>query len=119
MTTTTHTQATLPTTRTGRTGRVTVRVLQGVMAAAFAMAAATKYTNYPEAVAGFDHIGLGHGFMYLIATLELAGAIVTQLLLFAPETALTPLAYLVPVAIIAWARRDRTGRLVRPLTGRG
>jgi hypothetical protein len=43
----------------------------------------------------------------------LTGAIVTQLAVFAPITALTPAAYLIPVAIIAWGRRYQTVRLIR------
>lgn len=91
------------------------------------MAAATKFTNYPAAVEGFDHIGFGRWFMYLVGAFELAGAIglaalglvllligsvITQLLLFAPVTALTPAGYLIPIAIIAWARQH-TRRLLR------
>ena len=98
--------------------------LQIVMALAFVMASATKFGRNPSTVHGFHVIGLGDGFMYAIATLELAGAIgllirrlaglaalgltlllvgatITQLTLFAPATALIPVAYAVPVALIA------------------
>ncbi|HCT80800.1 MAG TPA: DoxX family protein [Micromonosporaceae bacterium] len=119
-----------------RKANIALWVLQVLMAAAFLMAAATKFTNYPPAVEGFDHIGFGRWFMYLIGAFELAGAIglliprlsglaalglvllligavITQLLLFAPVTALTPAAYLIPIAIIAWSRRQRTSRFLR------
>jgi putative oxidoreductase len=125
----------------GRAAEITLWVLQVLMAGAFVMAAVTKFSRYPAAVDTFDHIGLGGWFMYFIGTCELAGAfgllipalsgpaglgltalltgaILTQLLLFAPTTAITPAAYLVPVAIIAWGRRHRTARLVNHLTGR-
>jgi putative oxidoreductase len=125
----------------GRTAAVALWVLQVLLAAAFVMAAVTKFTRYPEAVETFDHIGFGHWFMYLIGSLELAGAIgllipilsgpaatalaalltgaiLTQLLLFAPVTAITPAAYLVPVVVVAWGRRHQTARFVRLVSRR-
>jgi putative oxidoreductase len=124
-----------------RTASIALWVLQVLLAAAFVMAAVTKFTRYPEAVATFDRIGFGHWFMYLVAALELAGAvgllirnlsgpaalaltgiltgaILTQLLLFAPATAITPAAYLVPIAIIAWGRRHHTIQLLRQASRR-
>ncbi|MGW5669766.1 DoxX family protein [Micromonospora sp. NPDC003776] len=129
-----------PTNITGRRATVALWALQVVMAAAFLMAAYTKFTAYPAAVEAFDRIGLGSWFIYFIATVELAGAIglllpalcglaalgltallvgasITQLLLFDPATVITPLAYLIPVVVIAWGRRERSVRLIRRLTG--
>jgi putative oxidoreductase len=119
-----------------RKAHVALWVLQVLLGAAFVMAAATKFTRYPEVVETFDRIGFGDWFMYLIGILEVAGAIglvipalsgvaglalaglltgaiLTQLLLFSPSTAVTPAAYLVPLAIIAWGRRHHTTLLLR------
>lgn len=123
---------------TGRKVTAVLWILQVLMAGAFLMAAVTKFSSYPDVVETFDRIGLGDWFRYLIGALELAGAIgllipilsgpaalglallligatITQLSLFDPATAITPAAYLVPVIIIAWARRDRTARMLRLL----
>jgi uncharacterized membrane protein YphA (DoxX/SURF4 family) len=119
---------------------VALWVLQALVAAAFLMASVTKLTAYPEVVRTFDQIGFGHWFMYLIGGLELAGAIavlvprlcglaglaltglligavVTELLVADAAHAATPAGYLIPVAIVAWARRDRTARLVTRKAG--
>ena len=110
-------------------------VLQVLMAAAFVMAAVTKFTGYPDTVETFQQIGLGDWFMYLIAALELAGAVglliprlsglaglalvglligavVTQLLVAEPVTAVIPGVYLIVVGAIAWGRRARTAELI-------
>jgi putative oxidoreductase len=124
------------TTAPSRTAVRVIGALRILMALAFVMASATKFGRNSDAVHSFHVIGLGEWFMYAIATLELAGAIgllvrrlaglaalglsallvgatLTQLVLFAPATALVPLAFLVPVAAIAWARRADTVRLLR------
>jgi uncharacterized membrane protein YphA (DoxX/SURF4 family) len=126
--------------RKGGGRNVALWVLQVLIAAAFIMAAVTKVTAYPQAVHTFDQIGLGHWFMYLIGSLELAGAIavliprlcglaglafvglligatITELLVSDVTGAATPAVYVIPVTIIAWARRDRTTRLIKQLTG--
>ncbi|MEU4701794.1 DoxX family protein [Nonomuraea dietziae] len=113
---------------TGRRADHVVRALRILVALAFLMAAGTKFAAQADAVRSFDEIGFGRWFMYVIACVELAGAIgiliprlagpaalgltalltgavVTQLVVFDPVTALIPLAHLVPVAIVAWARR--------------
>jgi len=118
-----------------RTTHRIVLALRILMALAFVMASATKFGRNPDAVHSFNVIGFGDWFIYAIATLELAGAIglligrlaglaalgltallvgatLTQLLLFAPATALVPVAYMVPVAIIAWARRADVTRFL-------
>lgn len=107
---------------TGRRTDHVVRALRILVALAFLMAAGTKFAAQADAVR------FGRWFMYVIACVELAGAIgiliprlagpaalgltalltgavVTQLVVFDPVTALIPLAHLVPVAIVAWARR--------------
>lgn len=125
----------------GRTANVALWVLQVLMAAAFVMAAVTKFTRYPDTVEAFQQIGLGDWFMYLIGALELAGAlglliprlsglaglalvglligaVVTQLLVAEPVTAVIPGVYLIAVAAIAWGRRARTAELTSLVTRR-
>jgi putative oxidoreductase len=124
----------------GRAATAALWALQVLGALAFLMAAFSKFSRYPAAVEAFDRMGFGDWFIYAIGTLELAGAvgllvpvlsglaglgltalltgaIVIQLTLFDPATAITPLAYMVPVAIVAWGRRRETTRL-RRLLGR-
>ncbi|MCY9785496.1 DoxX family protein [Nocardiopsis sp. EMB25] len=133
---------TVKTNAPGRAANVGLWVLQVLLAGAFLMAAYTKLAATPQAVEGFEQIGLGLWFMYAIGVVELAGAVallvpalsgpaalglaallvgatVTQLLVDEPATALFPVAYLVPMALVAWGRRARTARLVRLLGGRG
>ncbi|MFG2056783.1 DoxX family protein [Micromonospora sp. NPDC048930] len=128
-----------PTNLTGRRATVVLWALQVAMAAAFLMAAYTKFIGYPAAVEAFDRIGLGSWFIYFIGAVELAGAIgllvpalcglaalgltglligavVTQLLVFEPATVITPAAYLIPIAVVAWGRRGRTVQLIRLMT---
>jgi uncharacterized membrane protein YphA (DoxX/SURF4 family) len=114
--------------RLSRPANILLWVVQIPVALSFTAASVTKFIAYPPAVESFDTIGFGSWFMYFIATVELAGAaglliprltglaalgltallvgaIVTQLVFFTPASALTPAAYLVPVAVIAWFRR--------------
>ncbi|WP_159943490.1 MULTISPECIES: DoxX family protein [unclassified Nocardiopsis] len=116
-------------------------VLQVLLAGAFLLAACTKLAATPQAIAGFEQIGLGLWLMYAIGLIELLGALallvpalsgpaalglssllvgaaLTQLLVAEPVTALVPLAYLVPMALLAWARRERTAHLTRLVSGR-
>ena len=109
--------------------------LQVVMAAVFLMAALPKLTADPQAVAGFTAIGLGETGMYVIGSLEIAGAIallipllgglaglafvglmtgavLSTLLVFGPELVVMPAIVLVLVAIIAWGRRGRSAQLL-------
>jgi len=119
----------------GRTGNVVLWVLQVVAALWFATAALGKFTGSPMITATFDALGWGHWFMYLIATLEVAGAValfiprltgvaalaLTALLVGAVIVqavavgagVLTPVPLLVLTAVIAWGRRESTVRLVR------
>jgi uncharacterized membrane protein YphA (DoxX/SURF4 family) len=118
-----------------RAANVTLWCLQVVTAAVFVFAAVPKVTADPQAVAGFDAMGLGNTGMYLIGTAELAGAvgllipvlcglaalalvglmigavIITVLLFGVGPLVALPAGVLVLVAIIAWGRRRRTARL--------
>ncbi|MGH3766487.1 MAG: DoxX family protein [Pseudonocardiaceae bacterium] len=104
-------------------------------AAAFVMAAVPKVTADPQAVAGFNAIGLGVAGMYVIGLLEIIGAVallvpllcglarmafvglmigtvLTTLLVFGPQLVVIPAAVLVLAAIIAWGRRRSVTRLI-------
>lgn len=118
-----------------RPANVALWVLQALLAAAYAAGAMPKLTAQPEAVAGFADLGFGTTGMYVIGALEVAGAVallvprlcglaalafaglmvgavtLTVLHLDAAD-ATVPAALLVLVAIVAWARRDRTAALV-------
>ncbi|MGX1883954.1 DoxX family protein [Streptomyces sp. NPDC055287] len=122
---------------TSRAARITVRVLQILLAVFFAVPSASpKLVGHSSASEAFDKIGFGDWFMYLVGGLELAGAIallipvlsgvaalalgalmigafVTQLGVFDGENAATPLILLVPLMAIAWARRHH----LRPVLG--
>jgi uncharacterized membrane protein YphA (DoxX/SURF4 family) len=121
--------------RTSRAAHVGLWILQVIIAAVYAFSAFGKLSADPQNVAGFEAMGLGNVGMYIIGSLELAGAIA----MFIP--ALTGLAatcfvalmigaviataavgggvlvaipatVLVLVAILAWGRRDSTRRLL-------
>jgi len=120
---------------------ITLWVLQVLAAAAFVFGAVPKVTSDPLAVAGFDAIGFGDWFRYLIGTLEIAGAValliprlcglaglafvglmigavVTQIVVFDGAFVVQPAVMLVIVAIIAWGRRGRTRELIRSVLTR-
>ncbi len=107
----------------------------------YAFSAFGKLTAEAQNVAGFQAMGLGNTGMYIIGSLELAGAIA----MFVPRLtglaatcfvvlmvgavtltlaagggvlAVIPAVVLVPAAAVAWGRRDSTRRLVRQATGR-
>lgn len=109
--------------------------LQVFTAAVFVMAAMPKISADPQAVAGFQALGLGEVGMYLIGSLEIAGAVallipllcglaglafvglmigavITTLLMFGIEMVAMPAAALALAAMIAWGRRRRTAHLV-------
>ncbi len=50
-------------------------ILQGLLALAFAAAAGAKFAGAPMMVATFQQIGLGQGFRYVTATVEIIGVI--------------------------------------------
>jgi uncharacterized membrane protein YphA (DoxX/SURF4 family) len=114
---------------------ITLWVLQSLAAAMFALGGINKLAGEAQTVAGFNEIGLGDWFRYLIGALELAGAIgllipvlsglaglafvglmigavITQAVVFDGEMVALPAVVLVVVAIIAWGRRRRNADLV-------
>lgn len=109
--------------------------LQVLTAGVFVMAAMPKITADPLAVAGFQALGLGEVGMYLIGSLEIAGAVALLIpllsglaglafvglmigaviitsLMFGIELVAMPAAVLVLAAIIAWGRRRRTAQFI-------
>ncbi|NEA50805.1 DoxX family protein [Streptomyces sp. SID10815] len=119
-----------------------LRVVQVVLALFYAFASALpKLIAHPSAVESFDRMGWSSAGMYTIGALELAGAVallvpvlqsvaalalgalmagafVVQLTAFDGENAATPLILIVPLALVAWARRDRNAELLRLLPHR-
>ncbi|MFE9095069.1 DoxX family protein [Streptomyces sp. NPDC007264] len=126
----------------GRRAEIWLRALQIVLALFYGVASALpKLIANPSAAESFDKIGWGSAGMYTIGALELAGAValvipllasvaavalsalmvgafVVQLTVFDGQYAATPLILIVPLAVIAWARRHRTADLVRLLRRR-
>ncbi|MFF9911083.1 DoxX family protein [Streptomyces sp. NPDC013457] len=122
--------------RLSRRADITVRVLQILLALFFAIpSAAPKLVGHWSAAEAFDRIGWGDWLMYTVGALELAGAVallvpvlagaaataliglmigafVTQLTVFDGQNALTPVLFAVPLAVIAWTRRDRSTELL-------
>ncbi|MDX2529853.1 DoxX family protein [Streptomyces europaeiscabiei] len=114
----------------GKGARISLRALQIVLALFYAFASALpKLIAHPSAVESFDKLGWGGAGMYTIGALELAGAIgllipalasvaavslsalmvgafITQITAFDGEYAATPLILIVPLALIAWVRRQ-------------
>ncbi|MFI0541033.1 DoxX family protein [Streptomyces sp. WSLK1-3] len=121
----------------GRRARTALRTLQVVLALFYVIASALpKLIAHPSAVEGFDRMGWGSAGMYTIGLLELAGGIallipvlqsvaavalsalmvgafVVQLTYFDGENAATPLILMIPLALIAWARRGHNADLLR------
>jgi uncharacterized membrane protein YphA (DoxX/SURF4 family) len=134
-----------PTSTTGPSRRVdlAVRALQILLALFFAVAsAAPKLVAHSSATEGFDRIGYGDWYMYLVGGLELAGAIalvipilsgvsaialmglmtgafVTQLTVFNGQNALTPVIFFVLLAVVARVRRQHTAQFVARVRSRG
>lgn len=120
-----------------RAARVALRSVQVLLALFYGIASALpKLIAHPSAVESFDKIGWGSGAMYTIGALELAGAVallvpvlqsvaaialsalmvgafIVQLTVFDGQNAATPLILLVPLTLIAWARREHNGDLLR------
>ncbi|MFF9620917.1 DoxX family protein [Streptomyces griseosporeus] len=127
----------------GRRARIVLRGVQVLLALFFGLAsAAPKLIAHPTAAEAFDKIGWGSAGMYTIGALELAGAVallvpvlqslaaaalsalmvgafVVQLAVFDGENAATPLILMVPLVLIAWARRDHNAELVARLRRQG
>jgi len=139
---TTFATATTTSRRTrSRAANVALWTLQVVIAVIYAFSAFGKLTAEAQNVAGFHAMGLGNTGMYVIGSLELAGAIAMFIprltglaatcfvaLMIGAVTAtlavgggvlaVIPATVLVLVAVLAWARRDSTRRLVHDVTGR-
>lgn len=131
------------TTGPGRRLHLAVRGLQILLALFFAVAsAAPKLVAHSSATVGFDRIGYGDWYMYLVGGLELAGAIalvipilsgisaialmglmigafVTQLTVFDGQNALTPVIFFVLLAVVARVRRQHTAQFVARVRSRG
>ncbi|MEU1405127.1 DoxX family protein [Streptomyces sp. NPDC005728] len=121
----------------GRFARIALRTVQVLLALFFGIASALpKLIAHPSAVESFDRIGWGSAGMYIIGALELAGAVallvpvlqsvaavalsalmvgafIVQLTVFDGQYAATPLILIVPLVVIAWARRGHTAELLR------
>lgn len=120
----------------GRRTRLAVRTLQIVLSLFFAVASAgPKLVGHSSAAEGFDRIGYGDWYMYLVGGLELAGAValvipvlsgvsalalmglmigafVTQVTVFEGENALTPVIFFALLAVVAVVRRRHNAELV-------
>ncbi|QIY70429.1 DoxX family protein [Streptomyces sp. RLB1-33] len=123
--------------KTRRGARISLGALQIVLGLFYALASALpKLIAHPSAAEAFDKLGWGSTGMYLIGALELAGglALLVPLLSSVAAVALsalmvgafvvnvtvihgpyvaTPLILILPLALIAWARRGHTTELVR------
>lgn len=121
----------------GRRARIALGGLQILLALFYAIASALpKLIAHPTAAEGFDELGWGSAGMYTIGALELAGAVallipvlqsvaamalsalmvgafVVTITAFDGENAATPLILIVPLALIAWARRSSNADLLR------
>ncbi|QOV39045.1 DoxX family protein [Streptomyces ferrugineus] len=121
----------------GRRARIALRGLQILLALFYAVASALpKLIAHPSAAEGFEELGWGSAGMYTIGALELAGAVallipvlqsvaamalsalmvgafVVTITAFDGENAATPLILIVPLALIAWARRSSNADLLR------
>ncbi|MFE6332543.1 DoxX family protein [Streptomyces sp. NPDC057798] len=121
----------------GRRARIALRGLQILLALFFAVASALpKLIAHSTAVDAFAELGWGNAGMYTIGALELAGAVallvpvlqsvaaialsglmvgafVVQMSAFEGENAATPLILIIPLALIAWARRGHNAELLR------
>ncbi|WP_369196307.1 DoxX family protein [Streptomyces djakartensis] len=123
----------------GRRARIALRALQILLALFYAVASALpKLIGHASAAESFDRLGWGSAGMYTIGALELAGAVallipvlqsvaamalgalmvgacVVQVAVFDGQNAAMPLILLVPLALIAWARRRHNADLLRLL----
>ncbi|MFD5907324.1 DoxX family protein [Streptomyces massasporeus] len=126
----------------GRRARIALRALQVLLALFYAVASALpKLIGHASAAESFERLGWGSAGMYTIGALELAGAIallipvlqsvaamalsalmvgafVVQIAVFDGQYAATPLILIVPLALIAWARRGHNADLLRLLRRR-
>ena len=117
----------------GRAVTVALWALQALLALVFAMAGLAKVFGDPAMVEMFATIGVGQWFRYVVGALEVSGAVgvliprlsgpaalglvclmagatLTNLLVLGASPVL-PIGLLVASAVIAWARRPRTGAM--------
>ncbi|MEU5391539.1 DoxX family protein [Streptomyces tibetensis] len=126
----------------GRRARIALRALQVLLALFYAIASALpKLIGHESAAESFERLGWGSAGMYTIGALELAGAIallipvlqsvaamalsalmvgafIVQTTVFDGQYAATPVILLVPLTLIAWARRRHNADLLRLLRRR-
>jgi uncharacterized membrane protein YphA (DoxX/SURF4 family) len=117
--------------------RISLGALQIVLGLFYAIASALpKLIADPSATEGFDKLGWGSTGMYIIGALELAGGIALLIPLLSSVAAValsalmvgafivnvtvlhgpyvaTPLILILPLALIAWARRSHNAELIR------
>ncbi|MFB6845713.1 DoxX family protein [Streptomyces sp. NPDC056373] len=123
----------------GRRARIALRAVQVLLALFYAIASALpKLIGHESAAESFERLGWGSAGMYTIGALELAGAIallipvlqsvaamalgalmvgafIVQTTVFDGQYAATPVILLVPLTLIAWARRRHNADLLRLL----
>jgi hypothetical protein len=132
------TAASQPIRTTGRAANAALWTLQVLLAAVYLFSAFGKLTADAQNVAGFEAMGFGTVGMYVIGTLELAGAIgllvprlmglaatcfvalmigavIATLAVGGGVLVVIPLTVGVLVAIVAWGRRENTRALVSTL----
>jgi hypothetical protein len=123
---------------TSRTRTVGLWTLQVLLAGVYSFSALGKLTAEAQNVAGFQAMGLGNVGMYVIGSLELAGAVAMFVPILTGLAALCFVALMtgaviltwaigggalvaipatvgVVAAVVAWGRRDSTHRLVARL----
>jgi uncharacterized membrane protein YphA (DoxX/SURF4 family) len=120
-----------------RRAQISLGALQIVLGLFYAVASALpKLIANPSAAEGFDKLGWGSTGMYIIGALELAGGIALLIPLLSSVAAValsalmvgafivnvtvlhgpyvaTPLILILPLALIAWARRSHNAELIR------
>ncbi|MFF0104303.1 DoxX family protein [Streptomyces hirsutus] len=125
-----------PVSARGRWAGIALRTVQVVLALFFALASALpKLIAHASAVESFDDMGWGSAGMYIIGALELAGAIgllvpvlqsaaavglsalmvgacVVQIVVLDGQYAVTPVILLVPLVLVARARREHNAELL-------
>ncbi|MGW3678553.1 DoxX family protein [Streptomyces prasinus] len=135
--------ASVPVSARGRWAGIAPRTVQVALALFFAFASALpKLIAHASAAETFDDMGWGSAGMYAIGVLELAGAIgllvpvlqsaaatglsalmvgafVVQIVVFDGQYAVTPLLLMVPLVLIARARREHNADLLRLVRRRG
>lgn len=125
------TTRTLP--QSSKAVNVILWILQILLAAAFLMSGAMKFTNNPEMIEGFNKIGIGQWFRYATGVIEIVSAVMLVIPRLVPIGAfllictmigaaiahltvlggspIAPLVLLALSAIIFWGRRGRLAAL--------